>query len=369
MPSVHTMRLRKLRRAMQRRRLSAVYLNSSPSRYYLTGFTGTAGALLVTARGHASFFTDFRYIERAQNEIAPDFVITEVERSALPLMTRLLLKERINKLGFEDREMTAANALALQRKIKKCSLAGIGDTLEIIRAQKDDIELQALRQAIKATDDVFATLRRWLRGAHRAKRLPSEALVSWKVRDIIHTKRLGELSFETIIASGPNAARPHHEPTARKLSDGEMVIIDLGVKVGGYHADMTRTIFLGAPTKKQKDIYNTTLKAQSTAISYLKRGGRSALAADRSARAVIDKKFPGAFGHSLGHGVGLKIHEHPTLAPKSKDILKPGMIFSIEPGVYLPGEGGVRIEDLVLLKGKGVEVLSQSPKSLSKMII
>jgi len=141
------------------------------------------------------------------------------------------------------------------------------------------------------------------------------------------------------------------------------------VKINGYHADMTRTIFLGTPTTKQRKMYETTLRAQTAAIRYLKSGGRSAKQADAVARRVINAKFPGAFGHALGHGVGLEIHEHPKLAQNSKDVLKPNMVFSVEPGIYLPGEGGIRIENLVVLKEKRCEILSRSPKYLQKAVI
>lgn len=362
-------RLSQLRRVMRRRVFRAAYFTAPVSRRYLTGFTGTAGAVLVTPHA-AVFFTDFRYAERARRgEVSSVYDVVEVARSATPILADVLKGESVRRLGIEDREMTVASRDVLQRKLRRIRLIGFGILLEELRAVKDDVELDALRRAARATDVVFAETIRWLRHLKRVKRLPTEEAVAWKVRDIIHLRRLGELSFDTIIASGKHAARPHHEPTSKKFKLGEMVILDLGVKVDGYHADMTRTVFWGQPTARQRVMYLTTLKAQAAAIRYLKGGGRSAAEADRIARAVINKKFPGAFGHALGHGVGLEIHEHPTLSEESKDVLKPGMVFSVEPGVYLSGEGGVRIEDLVLLKEKRVEVLSRSPSALGTIIL
>jgi Xaa-Pro aminopeptidase len=351
---------------MRRRGLAAAYVTAPISRRYLTGFTGTAGAVLVTHQS-ATFFTDFRYTERAESgEVAPSYDVVEVSRSATPILADVLKAEGIRRLGVEDRVLTVANHAILQRRLRQVHLFGLGPMLEELRGIKDDVELDALRRAVRATDVVFGETVRWLKHLKRSKRLPTEEAVAWKVRDIIHSRRLGEPAFDTIVASGKHAARPHHEPTTKRLKIGEMVIFDLGVKVDGYHADMTRTVFLGQPTSRQRAMYVTTLGAQAAAVRYLKRGGRRAAEADKVARRTIEAKFPGAFGHALGHGVGLEIHEHPTLSEKSKDVLRPGMVFSVEPGIYVPGEGGVRIEDLVLLKRSGsvVSGFSRTAKSV-----
>ena len=368
MRSIYPGRLAHLRRAMKQRGLAAVYLTSTVSRRYITGFTGTSGTVLITPH-LAEFFTDFRYLERAAEETLGLFKIIDVGNDGLKVLSQILKDNHVRRLGFEDRAISVARHKSLQKQLKPCSLVGIGDMVEKLRAVKDDYELDTLRRAVGATDKTFQELIRWLKHLKRIKRLPSEEAAAWKVRDIIHSKKFGEISFEPIIASGANAARPHHEPSPKKLKLAEMVIIDLGVKVNGYHADMTRTIFLGEPTTKQRKIYETTLSSQLSAISYLKKGGRSAKQADMQARRIIDAKFPGAFGHALGHGVGLEIHERPKLAQNSDDILKSNMVFSIEPGIYLPGEGGVRIEDLVVLKESGSEVISKSPKILRQTII
>lgn len=364
MAGVYAERLRRVRRAMRARSLPAIYFTAPTSRQYLTGFSGTAGAVLITPRGSGQFFTDFRYTERALSEVAPEFQVHEVSRSTKALLVASLQQARVKRLGIEDSELTVAEFQSLQNRLPRIRLVGVGSLLLEQRGIKDNIELTTLRQAIRSTDDVFAIVVKWLRQMKRQKRLPTEEAIAWKIRDVIHTKRLGDLAFSTIVASGPNAARPHHEPTRKRLHLGEMVILDLGVKVGGYHADMTRTVFLGQPTARQRAMYLTTLQAQATAIRYLRQGGRSAGEADAVARKIIDAKFPRSFGHALGHGVGLEIHEYPTLGPKSKHVLKAGMVFSVEPGIYLKGEGGIRIEDLVLLKKDGCEVLSQSRKKL-----
>lgn len=346
-----------------------MFLTSPISRRYITGFTGTSGAVLVGAEGRARFLTDFRYAERAQSELPSVFDVVSIEAGFTKVLSKEVKKSEIRRLGIEDNAVSVARYESLKRSLKGCSLVGIGAMLEEQRAVKDEYELAVLRMAVLATDKTFQELMRWLKHLKSAKRLPSENAVAWKVRDIVHSKKFGELAFDPIIASGSNAARPHHEPSAKKLKLGEMVIIDLGVKMNGYHADMTRTIFLGAPPAKQRKMYEITLRAQNAAIKYLKNGGRSAKRADVAARRIIDAKFPGAFGHALGHGVGLEIHEHPKLAQNSSDVLKPNMVFSIEPGLYLPGVGGVRIEDLVVLRCDDCEVLGKSFKALIRSII
>ncbi len=361
-------RLRRLRRALQAQGLRAAYFASPIARRYFTGFRGTAGAVFVTP-ATATLFTDFRYVERAQDEISSSVDVVEVTKGTAEFVKPALKAERVRQLGIEDHELTLVMHAGLKKRFSFCKLVGVGDLVEELRGIKDETELALLRQAIKATDLTFTELMRWLKQRKRAKRLPTEIEMAWKVRDIIHVRQYGELAFDTIIASGANAARPHHEPTTKRLKKGEMVIIDMGVKVDGYHADMTRTVFLGQPTAQQRDMYLTTLKAQTASIQYLKKGGRSAGEADRVARRLIDAKYPGSFGHSLGHGVGLEIHEHPTLAATSPHHLKPNMVFSVEPGIYLPGQGGIRIEDLVLLQKNGLEVLSCSPKQLHQIIL
>ncbi len=358
-------RIQALRRQLRAKKLHGAYLTSPIVRRYFTGFRGTTGSVFVT-QGKVKLFTDFRYTERAEEE-TPDIVDVEDWHGHIGRIAEVV--PRHARVGFEDHEMNVAFHALLTKKLKRIRLLPISSTLEELRAIKDDAELASLKSAITATDTAFQLTLRWLKKETRAKKLPTEQAVAQKFFDFVHSKKLGELAFETIVASGPNAARPHHEPTSRRIRVGDPVLMDLGVAVNGYHADMTRTVFIGTPSAKLLDMYTTTLKAQNAAYLYIKKGGRSAHQADAAARTLIDKKFPNSFGHALGHGVGLEIHELPTLSPKSPHRLKPGMVFSIEPGSYLTGEGGIRIEDLVLLKKEGVEYLSKSPKSLKSMIL
>jgi len=355
-------RLKAVRRRMRDVRLPAIYITDQISRSYLTGFNGTAGTVFIT-QDEAILFTDFRYTERATEEVPSSIIVTEITQRSMPK-----INGKINRIGIEDNSLSLASYLRLKNNLKSFQLKSIGKLIEEVRATKDETEIEQLAIAIKATDFVFINVYRWLKGRRRAKRLPTEDEVAWKVRDIIHQKNLGSLAFDTIVATGKNAARPHHEPTSQRLKKGDMVIIDLGVKVGGYHADMSRTLFMGEPDAKQRAMFTTALNAQNAALKYLNNKGKSAGQADLVARKIIDNKFPSSFGHSLGHGVGLEIHENPTLVPGSHDKLKNGMVFSIEPGIYLSGFGGVRIEDLVLLKGGKPVVLSRSPKTLKSAI-
>ncbi|MFA5954360.1 MAG: Xaa-Pro peptidase family protein [Patescibacteria group bacterium] len=366
--STITNRLQKLRRLLKKKRLGAFLTTDPTTRYYLTGFHGTAGTVLVTSAG-AHLYTDFRYTERALSEVPDCITVTEVNAQAKELITRELRQNNVKRFGIEDKAMTLANFEQAKKVYGPFTLVPVGNMVEVMRSIKDEEELVFLRAAINATDNVFYQVVRWLRHAKKVKRLPTEQAVSDYIRDVVHAFPHHELAFPSIVASGPHAARPHHEPTTRRLRLHETVIIDLGVKMHGYHADMSRTLFLGKPSSALTHMFTTTLTAQGKAFRYIQKGGRSARMADQTARDYINKYYPGSFGHSLGHGVGLEIHEAPTLSVISKDQLKPDMVFSIEPGIYLPGVGGIRIEDLAQLTSSCCRFLSTSPKSLNESIL
>ena len=367
MDNVFALRLRALRRTMVKARLSGILITDVLSRYYFTNFSGTAGTLLVT-RDEAILYTDFRYTERAREEV-PACVVVEEIAGSLATIIRGELPGRTLRLGVEDFSLTVEAHRRLVRAFKSMVLVGIGDTVQELRKSKDGYELEQLQRAVAATDVVYKKTVLWLRALKRKRRLPTEIDVAHHVRTLIQDIPDGELAFPTIVAAGKHAARPHHEPTTRRLRLGEEVIIDLGAKLAGYHADMSRTIYIGVPTAAQRHRYETCLKAQTAALVYLGQGGRLAAKADAVARGIIDAAYPGAFGHSLGHGVGLEVHEAPTLSTGSTDRLENGMVFSVEPGIYETNKGGVRIEDLATIASSSVHVLSRSPKTIKASIL
>lgn len=353
-------RLQRLRQRLLHARVDALLVTSAPNRRYLSGFTGSAGALLITA-DRALLLSDFRYQTQAMRE-APAFEFRLVSNGALaehlPEIVRALT---IQRLGFEANDLTVAQYTQLQESFGAADVtvewmpsSGI---VEQLRQVKDANELANLRRAITITDEAFASVRPMLRPDMR------ERDAAWELEKAMRERGADGAAFEIIVASGDNASRPHHRAGDDLLGRGRPIVMDFGARLDGYHADMTRTVILGEADEQFWTIYNTVLAAQQAAEAGI-RAGMTGVTADAIARDTIRAAGYGddVFGHSLGHGVGLVIHEGPRLSQTSADVLPVGAVFSVEPGIYLPGWGGVRIEDLGALTDQGVDVLTQASK-------
>jgi Xaa-Pro aminopeptidase len=319
---------------------------------YLTGFTGTNGAC-VCGPGVRLFLTDFRYTERAA---------AEVEGWETETLTADWLKgiaERLEgKIGFEDDQMSVRLLGKLQEKLGEgTELVAAGGKVEDLRRVKDAGELAAIEEASKLADEVLRwTLEQGLAG--RRERDVARATEA-RVRELG-----GDPSFPAIVAAGPNGALPHAEPGEREIGRGELVVFDMGAKLDGYCSDGTRTFATGDPGEEGGAVYEVVRRAQAAALEAI-RAGIKGEDADTAARQVIDDAGYGeAFGHALGHGVGLEVHEGPRLSQRSDDLLAPGEVVTVEPGVYLAGKLGVRIEDLVVVTEDGLRNLSSLPKEL-----
>jgi Xaa-Pro aminopeptidase len=355
-------RLARLRAAMAEQGLPALLVGSPANRRYLSGFSGSYGWLLLTADA-ALIFTDSRYSIQAARE-APDFALRQVSNPDRPLPA--LLTEAAAELGLSTIACEAAHlSLAEHRQLSAAlgedvTLTPSEGLVEELREIKDAAELTTLRRAIALTDAALAAV---------LTRLTPQMIEREAAGMLEMAMRLGgaeAVSFPIIVAAGPNSALPHAQPGDAPLGEGQPIVIDMGARVDGYHADLTRTIVLGQPDARFWEIYDLVLAAQRSAIAGL-RPGLPAHMADALARDVIaEAGYGGQFGHGLGHGVGLNIHEGPGLrraAPGADSApLRPGMVTSIEPGIYLEDWGGVRIEDLVLITDAGCEVLSRAPK-------
>lgn len=358
---MHT-RLDRLRAIMVGRELPALLVSAPVNRRYLSGFTGSNGALLI-APDAALLFTDNRYTIQAGRE-APTFDLRELANPDRPLPA--LVKEAatelgLNRIGFEAAHVTVAEHQALVAALDGAAeLVPVEGLVEQLREVKDAEELATLRHAIAITDAAFsATL-------PRLRPEMTEREVAWMLEVAIRVGGAEAVSFPIIVAAGPNAALPHAVPGDEPLGSGRPVVIDMGARLAGYHADLTRTIVLGEPDARFRQIYTVVLEAQRRAIAGIRPGLRTH-EADALAREVIAAAGYGEyFGHGLGHGVGLNIHEGPGLrrapAGGTSAPLQAGMVTSVEPGIYLEGWGGVRIEDLVLVTDTGCAVLSQAPK-------
>ena len=357
-------RLERLRADLDARGLAGILVSQPESRYYLSGYTGhdlpprdSAGYLLVTP-AHALLLTDPRTTEQAANE-APAFEVVAYETGvrAPQAIAETARKLGLHRLAFEPIHLPYATWKAVQAG--GVELVETEPLVDHLRVVKDGLELQQLQAAIDVLDECFAHVCRWIQPGVTEKRVAREV-------ELYLLEHADGCSFPSIVASGPNASMPHAVPSDRVIREGEGIKIDIGARVNGYCSDMTRTICLGEPADtKLREVWDLVLEAQQHAEKHV-RPGMTGIEADALARDVIAVAgFGDKFTHSTGHGIGLEVHEPPWVsAVRGTEPLQSGMVFSVEPGVYLPGWGGVRIEDLVLLADDGARVLSQSPKTL-----
>jgi Xaa-Pro aminopeptidase len=342
----------RLEAAIAARELDRMLVTDLTNVRYLTGFTGTNGACICGPETRL-FLTDFRYTERAEAEVSGWETVTISADWLGGIAERLQ-----GKSGFEDDQMSVRMAEKLKGKLGEgTELVAAGGEVEKLRRVKDDEELRAIAEASKLGEEAWRwAVERGLRGrTERDVALATEA----KIRELG-----GEPSFPAIVAAGPNGALPHAEPGERAIGAGELVVFDMGAKLDGYCSDGTRTFATGDPGEQGREVYETVLRAQLAALEAIE-AGPDGEAIDTVAREVIAAAGYGeAFGHALGHGVGLEVHEGPRLAQKSDDVLAPGEVVTVEPGIYLAGELGVRIEDFVIVREGGFENLSSLPKDL-----
>jgi Xaa-Pro aminopeptidase len=319
---------------------------------YLTGFTGTNGAC-ICGPGVRLFLTDFRYTERAEAEVEGWESITVSGDWLASIAERLQ-----GRVGFEDDHMAVRSLEKLKEKLGEgVEAVPAGGLVERLRRVKDEGELAAIEAASKIADEVWRwSLERGLAG--RSEREVARAAEA-RIRELG-----GDPSFPAIVAAGPNGALPHAEPGEREIGKGELVVFDMGAQLDGYCSDGTRTYATGEPGAEAREVYEVVLAAQLAALEAVRAGAKGE-DVDAVARKVIAAAGHGdRFGHGLGHGVGLEVHEGPRLSPRSDDELAPGEVVTVEPGVYLPGKLGVRIEDFVVVEEDGYRNLSTLPKNL-----
>lgn len=354
-------RLRQLRAALQDAGLDGIIVSSDANRRYLSGFSGSAGILIVTA-DRALLLSDFRYRERVKIE-APDWefwLLQPPTASDAQLIARAVTELNIRVLAFEAAHVSVATYRTIERVVQEqaptTELRATIDLVEDLRAVKDATELATLERAVAITDAAFAAVLPLLRPTM------SERDVAWELEKAIRQAGGNGLAFPTIVAAGPAGASPHAVPGDQQLGIGRPVTIDVGARIDGYHGDMTRTLILGEADQEFTRIYNIVLAANQAATAAIRPGMPAKVAHALAHDVITAAGFGDAFGHGLGHGVGLAIHEAPWLRDSNDAPLPEGAVFSIEPGIYLPGWGGVRIEDLVLLTPNGPRTLTQSSK-------
>lgn len=354
-----TRRLDYVRKIMEDEGLDGFLITSRPNTFYFTNFAGSTSKCLVTGK-KAYLVVDFRYTTQAMEQVFPDIEVIEYEKSADDTLNTLCLNENIHELGIEGDDVTFSGYQGLQKSLTGVrSFRDLQGRLNDVRMIKDENEIEKIQKAVDIADKVFEQILPFLKPG--VKEMDIAAEMEYRM------KKLGAEgpSFETIIASGPRSAMPHGVAGMRELKSGDAVVMDFGAVYGGYCSDITRTVFIGKPSEKLLNIYNIVLKAQLEAINRAA-AGMTGKELDSCARTIINEAgYEKCFGHSLGHGVGVEIHEKPTVSPRSdSEMLKDGMVFTIEPGIYVEGLGGVRIEDTVLLTGGGLKILTKSTKDL-----
>jgi Xaa-Pro aminopeptidase len=356
-------RRKKLRQLIRRSKAEGLLVTNFTNVTYLTGFKGDDSYLLVTPDAEV-LISDMRYTTQLQEECPGlKLVIREPGQEMLPTVAKTVKKARIEQLGVEAGSMTLGTRDKLAKELTGQTILPLEGLVEKLRVVKDKDEVQATRVACLQARRAFEVVRAGLTGD--MTELDVAAELEYQAR------RFGAkgLSFPAIVAVGPRGALPHARPTLKKIGEDDFTLFDWGANEGLYVSDLTRMVVTGAISAKFKKIYNIVLKAQLAGIAAIAPGVKCQ-DVDAAARKVIEKAgFGKQFGHGLGHGTGLDIHEEPRLTRNREDELKPGMIVTVEPGIYLPGWGGIRIEDDVLVTKTGHEVLTDVPKQLEDCLV
>ncbi len=339
--------------------IEALFLMGQANIRYISGFTGS-DAFVLLSRAARILMTDSRYTEQAGTE-CPDFEIVDYRSSFSCLeeaLAHYCTQFQIKKLGFEEDIITFARYQKMKDQLKDVTPVPTSGIVLFVRREKDDEEIQLLKKAAQIGDEAFAEILSLIKPGVTEKDLERELEYLMKKKGALSS------SFPIIVASGPRSSLPHAIPTDRKISKGDFITLDFGALYEGYCSDMTRTVVVGQPNQKQREIYQLVLEAQESGVRAV-RAGVMGKEVDQAARNVIARAGYGDyFGHGLGHGIGLEIHEDPVLNPRSDHLLSVGSVVTVEPGIYLPHWSGVRIEDSVVVRPEGCEIITQTTKEL-----
>ncbi|MBI4465061.1 MAG: aminopeptidase P family protein [Acidobacteria bacterium] len=355
--AMYRQRLSKLRTQMRQRKQDALLITSLPNVHYLTGFSGSAGMLLVGLH-RACFFSDPRYDLQAQEEVQGSRVAI-VRGDLLKAAAKQALRGHFSKLGFEGDTIAWQTYRKLRELLPSKRLAATSGLVESLRLEKDEEEIEQIRRAVELASRAFSDTLPVVRPGVRELDIAAE--LEYRMRLYGGEKP----AFETIVASGSRTALPHARASTRQLRSNECILMDLGVILNGYASDMTRTVFLGKAPRKAAEMYRAVLEAQLAAEEAV-RAGAECSTVDAAARKVLQQYgYARYFTHSTGHGLGREVHEIPRVAPKQRTPLPERAVITVEPGVYISGYGGVRIEDVVVVRKEGAEVLTRTPKELT----
>ena len=343
-----------------KKNIDAALILSDKNRFYFTQFKSTAGILVLAPNQKPVFFTDPRYYEMSTEltEKGIETKLYEIGSSSWDMVKGYLNEIGAQVIGYEDAELTVAEFNALNKEFCEYSLEPMGEAIALMRSFKTEEEYQYIKKAQEITDSAFEHILTFI------KEGVTEREIAIELEHKMMLLGADGLAFDTIVASGVNGSKPHAHPTDKKVEKGEAITMDFGARYNGYCSDMTRTVFLGEPSKEMRNVYNIVLLAQTNAIKNVKMG-LSGKEIDALAREVIVANGYGAnFTHSTGHSLGIDIHEAPNASKSCDTIFRANQIVTIEPGIYIPGIGGVRIEDMVYIKENEIEDLTKSPKTI-----
>jgi Xaa-Pro aminopeptidase len=349
-------RLDRVRSWLSEQSIDAVLVSQPENRVYLSGFRGSAGVLFISA-DLGLIATDFRYYDQVGIE-SPLFELVKVTSTFVDVLPEMLARRQLKRVAFEADHATFVDAQEWMQAAPELEWVPTKGVIMEMRAVKDADEIETLREAIRLTDEALGSV------LAQVTQGMTERQLAWSIESYIRTHDAPAVSFEIIAAAGPSGARPHAKASDTALPVGEPIVIDMGARIGGYNADLTRTVCIGQPHDPERfwKVYDTVLLAQQAAEAAI-RPGMTGKEVDAIARDLISEAGYGEyFGHGLGHGVGLAIHELPRLSRLATAPLLSGNVVTVEPGIYLPDWGGVRIEDVVLVTEDGVEVLTKAPK-------
>jgi Xaa-Pro aminopeptidase len=353
-------RIKRLLLKMQELKLDAMLIGSGANRKYISGFTGSSAMLYISDKKQV-IITDFRYMQQVSNQCKAFEAINQGELGLLKTAMKLAEEEGAQAIGFESGHTYYTTFLEF-KAFEKVEFIPVQNLVEDLRQIKDTEEIEKLRRAESIGDIAFAQIIPFITKGYQKGLTEND--IALELERIMRTNGASATSFSSIVAAGLKSALPHAEPDNLTLKEGDFLVMDFGCVYEEYCSDMTRTVVIGEPTDKHKQIYDTVLKAQLEALKAIKPGVQGK-EVDKIARDIIKEAGYGEyFGHGLGHSTGLDIHENPRFSPLDATVIQKGMVMTVEPGIYLPDFGGVRIEDLVVITENGVENLTHSPKEL-----
>lgn len=352
-------RIEKLRTIIKEKQLDAIIITSRPNTFYLSGFGGSSSVIIVT-REEAFFATDFRYIEIAGKTCGGDYTVEMFSSDADSHMVGKINDLAVCRVGFEESDVSQGRYSGWEEKLGRVEFVKTQSEIDLLRIKKEPGEIQLIQKAVDIADMAFAHIIEYIKPGM------SENEVAAELEYVMRKNGASSHSFETIVASGKRSSLPHGHASEKIIEKGDPVTMDFGAMAGGYCSDMTRTVFAGKPDPEMEKIYNIVLEAQQISEDGVHAGKRG-FEVDKISRDIIyGAGYEGCYGHGLGHGVGIMVHENPRLSQKSTTLLEDGMVVTVEPGIYVKDFGGVRIEDMVVVNGETPIVLTKSPK---KMII